>query len=69
MTSSTYQAPNQERQPSGVGAGSYKRVATVPCRKVCKTGEGGLAILAERQILVRPEPLEPGADVDLMTAL
>src|SRR4029077_15591966 len=36
MTSSAYRAPNQERQPSGVGVGSKRNVPMEPCRNVCR---------------------------------
>ena len=34
-----------------------------------QAGERRLAVLTERQVLVRPKPLEPGSEVELMTAL
>ena len=34
-----------------------------------QAGEGRLSVLAEREIFVRPQALEPGADGDLMAAL
>ena len=36
MTSSAYHAPNSERQFISVGAGSYRNVEVVPCKKVAR---------------------------------
>ena len=58
ITSSTYKAPYKERQLRGVGAGSYKKLA-VPARKAGKPGKGHLPELAERDLFIGLEALEP----------
>ncbi len=62
MESSTYHAPNQERQPSGVGAGSKRRVRNRSLQEGLQTRESRLAELAESEIFVGLQPLKPRAE-------